>query len=309
MFGSRLWWRAGVALAVASAALTGCSTPSTPTTGKPQIVASMYPFAFLASAIAGDAADVVTLVPPGTEPHDYELTPSQRGLLSQATLVVYQEGINAAVDAAIAQAAPEHVVETGSLVTLLRAADDGADTGGETHSDYAFDPHTWLDPRNMVTFANALADALAAADPGNAAGYEANAAALTAQLTGLDAEFRTGLTGCRHSTFITTHAAFGYMAKAYDLTQLAITGVTPDDEPSPMRLAELATKARNLDLTTVFFETLISPAYADTLAYDLGLRTDVLDPLESVTSASRGTDYVSIMTSNLTALRQANGCP
>ena len=309
MFGSRRLRGMGVALAVASAvSLTACSTPSTPTS-KPQIVASMYPFAFLASAIAGEDADVVTLVPPGTEPHDYELTPSQRALLSQATLVVYQEGINAAVDAAIAQAGAEHVVETGSLVTLLRSSEGGVETTGETHSDYAFDPHTWLDPRNMVTFANAVAVAIATADPVNAAAYEANAAAVATQLATLDAEYRTGLSGCQHSTFITTHAAFGYLAKAYGLTQLAIAGVSPDEEPSPKHLAELATTAKALNLNTVFFETLISPAYADTLAYDLGLRTDVLDPLESVTTASRGTDYISIMTSNLQSLREANGCP
>ena len=175
MFDSRWFRRLRVAAtaAIASAtALTGCSAPTVPTDGKPVIVASMYPFAYLASAIAGDAADVVTLVPPGTEPHDYELTPSQRGLLSQATLVVYQQGINAAVDTAIAQAAPAHVVETGSLVTLLRAADDGADTSGEPHGDYIFDPHTWLDPRNMVAFAEALSAAMAEADPAHAADYK-----------------------------------------------------------------------------------------------------------------------------------------
>jgi len=302
----------GVVLAAAivcATALAGCSAPSVPTDGKPVVVASMYPFAFLASAIAGNAADVVTLVPPGTEPHDYELTPSQRGLLSQATLVVYQKGVDAAVDTAVAQAAPEHIVETGSLITLLLASSDGADTAGESSNGYAYDPHTWLDPHNMVTFAGAVADALAAADPAHAAAYAGNADALKSQLTSLDAQFSTGLTGCRHSTFLTTHAAFGYLATAYGLTQLAIAGVTPDDEPSPKRLAELAAKAQDLGLTTVFFETLISPAYADTLAYDLGLRIDVLDPLESVTSASRGADYMEIMASNLQALRQANGCP
>jgi len=297
------------ALAMAlTAVVTGCSAPPPPSDGKPQIVAAMYPFAFLANTIAGDHADVTTLVPPGTEPHDYELTPHQIAQLRDATLVIYQRGVDAAIDTAVEQASPARVVETGSLVQLLLASSDGADTTGETTSGYADDPHTWLDPNNMIVFAKAVADAIAAADPVNAADYQANLATLTTQLTSLDASYRSGLTGCQRTSFLTTHAAFGYLAKQYGLQQLAIADVTPEDEPSPKRLGEIAATARSLGLTTVFFETLISPDYANTLATDLGLRTDVLDPIEGLSAASRGTDYLQIMASNLVALRQANGC-
>ncbi|MCL2490365.1 MAG: zinc ABC transporter substrate-binding protein [Propionibacteriaceae bacterium] len=296
-----------VALALALAFLgAGCAAPP-PQDGKPQIVAAMYPFAFLAGSITGDRADVTTLVPPGTEPHDYELTPHQIAQLKDATLVVYQKGVDAAIDTAVAQSAPARVVETGSLVQLLLASSDGADTG-EATGGYADDPHTWLDPNNMMVFAEAVAEAISAADPANAAAYQANLATLTAQLTSLDASYRSGLTGCQRTSFLTTHAAFGYLAKQYGLQQLAIAGVTPEDEPSPKRLAEIAATARSLGLTTVFFETLISPDYANTLATDLGLRTDVLDPIEGLSAASRGADYLQIMASNLEALRQANGC-
>jgi len=289
-------------------AATGCAASPPPPDGKPQIVAAMYPFAFLATSIVGDHADVTTLVPPGTEPHDYELTPRQTAQLKQATLVVYQRGVDAAIDTAVAQAAPDHIVETGSLVQLLLASSDGADITGESANGYADDPHTWLDPNNMAVFATAITDAIAAADPANAADYQANSATLTGRLASLDASYRTGLTGCQRTSFLTTHAAFGYLAKRYGLQQLAIAGVTPEDEPSPKRLGEVATTARSLGLTTVFFETLISPDYANTLATDLGLRTDVLDPIEGLSAASRGTDYLQIMASNLDALRQANGC-
>jgi len=298
-----------VALALALATVTGCSSsPVLPADGKPQIVAAMYPFAFLATSIAGSHADVTTLVPPGTEPHDYELTPRQVAQLKDATVVVYQRGVDASVDTAVTQSQPASVVETGSLVQLLLASSDGADTTGETTNGYAYDPHTWQDPNNMIVFAKAVAAAITAADPANAADYAANLATLTAQLTALDASYRTGLTGCQRTAFLTTHAAFGYMAKEYGLQQLAIAGVTPEDEPSPKRLGEIAMDARNLGLTTVFFETLISPDYANTLATDLGLRTDVLDPIEGLSAASRGTDYLQIMASNLTALRQGGGC-
>jgi len=285
--------------------LGGCAAPPAPDDGKPQVIAAIYPLAWLAGAIAGPRADVVTLVPPGTEPHDYELTPRQLADLRTAAVVVYQQGVTAAADEAITQAAPAHLVETGQLVTRLPLPEGETEAAGQ----YGADPHTWLDPNNMVVFAGAIADALAAADPAGAADYQAGAAAVREQLTGLDDAFRSGLTGCARTTFLTTHAAFGYLAKAYGLTQLAIAGLSPEDEPSPRHLGELAAQARSLGLTTVFFETLISPDYAETLADDLSLRTDVLDPIEAVTPASRGADYLTIMQANLSALRTANACP
>ena len=265
----------------------------------------MYPLAYLAKAIAGDNADVITLVPPGTEPHDYELTPKQVASLGTAAVVVYQAGVSAAIDEAIAEAAPSDTVETGGLIQLLPPPvgdDDPATT-------YGYDPHTWLDPANMIVFADAITAAMALADPPHASQYRDADATTKTQLTGLDNEYRDTLVGCQRSTFLTTHAAFGYLAQAYGLTQLAIAGVTPEDEPSPRRLGMLAKQARTLGLTTVFFETLVSPDYANTLAADLDLRTDVLDPIEAVTKSSRGDDYMAIMRSNLNALRTANGCP
>jgi len=289
---------------------TGCSAPpgsgGPPLgDGRPQIVASIYPLAYLVAAIAGDKADVTTLVPPGTEPHDYELTPGQVASLNKAALVVYQAGVTAAVDQAVA-ASTVTFVETGSLVPRLPlTGDEVADPSAQAYGE---DPHTWLDPANMVVFAAAIATAMAFIDPADAATYQANAATVETNLRALDAGYRSGLANCQRTEFLTTHAAFGYMAKAYGMTQLAIAGVTPEDEPSPRRLAELAQQARTDGLTTVFFETLVSPDYAKTMADDLGLRTDVLDPIEAVTKASRGTDYMAIMASNLVALREANGC-
>ena len=290
-------------------ALTGCASSAAqpvPSDGKPVVVAAFYPLQYAAQRVAGDRAHVAVLVPPGTEPHDYELTPPQVASLSAADLVVYQAGLNAGLDQAVAQAGPANLVETGSLVALA-PPEDAAAPGATT--TYGHDPHTWLDPSNMAAFARGIAERLGAADPSGAAAYRAGADAFIAELTSLDADFRTGLSGCRTSVFLTTHAAFGYLARAYGLTQLAIAGVSPEDEPSPQRLGELAQAARDHGLTTVFFETLVSPAYATTLADDLGLRTDVLDPVEGITPASRGTDYLAVMRANLAALRTANGCP
>jgi len=296
----------GLLVAVAVAA-SGCaaSPSSAPGDGRPVVVAAVYPLGYAASRVVGDLARVDILVPPGTEPHDYELSGRQVASLRSATLVVYQAGLDAALDEVVTQSATGAVVETGSLVTLRPPIAGAEEPATDT---YGYDPHTWLDPTYMATFASVIATEMGRLDPARAAAYQANAAAFQADLTSLDADFRAGLTGCRTSTFLTTHAAFGYLADRYGLTQLAIAGVGAEDEPSPKHLGELALQARAHGLTTVFFETLLSPDYATTLADDLGLRTDVLDPIEGVTPASRGTDYLEIMRSNLAALRQANGC-
>jgi zinc transport system substrate-binding protein len=205
------------------------------------------------------------------------------------------------------------VLETGSLVTLIEAAAEVNDHVNENedshdHGDYLYDPHTWLDPRNMAKFADGIAAQLAEIDPAHASTYRTNADSFGVRMDDLDHEFATGLQTCERTEFMTTHAAFGYLAQRYHLTQLAIAGVSPEDEPSPAHLAELQNEARAHGITTVFTETLASPAYSEMMANDLGLKTGVLDPIEGITDQSNGTDYPSVMESNLAALQAANGC-
>ena len=153
-----------------------------------------------------------------------------------------------------------------------------------------------------------VVDQLSGIDPDHAADYRANGAALQGELRTLDTSYTTGLKTCDRREFITSHAAFGYLAEQYDLTQIGISGLTPDAEPSPARIAAVQQEARDHGVTTIFYETLVSPAVATSIAGDLGLRTDVLDPIEAITPESRGDNYIAVMQSNLAALEKANGC-
>lgn len=269
--------------------------------GQLSIVTAFYPFQFIAERVAGSHATVTTLTQPGAEPHDVELTPRQVGAVSTADLVVYERTFQAAVDEAVDQSGAADVLDTASVVPLkpLTAAEPG--NGG-------LDPHVWLDPANMVTIADAVAKRLSALDAEHASTYAANAAALGSELHAVDQEYTAGLADCRRTEFITTHTAFGYLADRYGLTQLGITGLSPDAEPSPARVAKVQADAREHGVTTIFYETLVSPAIAKSIAGDLGLVTDVLDPIEGITETSRGRDYVAVMRSNLAALEKANGC-
>lgn len=275
-----------------------------------QIVAAAYPFQFIAERVAGAHAVVSNLTQPGAEPHDLELTPRQVGSIASADFVIYERGFQPVVDEAVAQSENPHVLDTTTVVPLrVHDHQDGSDDGHEHQGGVSGpDPHVWLDPLHVAAIAYSVADRLAAIDPAGAADYRANARRLDEQLTDLDVRFHAGLASCKRTEFITTHAAFGYLAERYGLSQIGISGLSPDEEASPARIAQIQQEAAAHGITTIFFETLVSPAVAEAVASDLGLVTDVLDPIEGITADSRGSDYFTVMAANLAALRKANGC-
>ncbi|MFH8367645.1 metal ABC transporter substrate-binding protein [Streptomyces sp. NPDC018031] len=306
------------ATALAMVALSACAADESSgrtKDGKLDVVASFYPMQFLAERIGGEHVEVTALTEPGTEPHDLDLKPRQIGRLSDSGLVVYLKGVQPAVDDAIAENGPKHIAEATSFTELEDhgSAVHGHDHGeehGEEHGhddDGAADPHVWLDPVKYAEVAEGVGKALQKADPDHAADYRKNTASLVKELKALDAEFEKGLAGRATDTFITTHSAFGYLAERYGLAQESVSGLDPESEPSPARIKELHEVAEHDKVGTVFFETLASDRTARTLADDLGLRTDVLDPLEGITDESEGDDYFAVQRANLEALRQALG--
>ncbi|MFD7499687.1 metal ABC transporter substrate-binding protein [Streptomyces sp. NPDC059850] len=312
------------AAAMGLTTLTACSTDAGDgrTDGKLDVVASFYPMQFLAQRIGGSHVHVSSLTKPGVEPHDLEISPRQTAQLSEAGLVVYLKGLQPSVDQAIGQADPKHVADAASYASLedhgteVEGEDahehaEGGEHGHEAHKahegDAAADPHIWLDPVRYAQVAEGVGKALQKADPDHAAAYKKNTAALVKQLGALNDDFKTGLKGRGTDTFITTHAAFGYLSERYGLRQEAISGVDPESEPSPARMRGLHTIAKKGKVNTVFFETLVSDKTAKALAGDLQLKTDVLDPIEGISDKSKGRDYFEVMRSNLTALRTALG--
>jgi zinc transport system substrate-binding protein len=290
---------------VAGAAVNGCSAlASGPDPKKTQVVAAFYPYAYVAQRVAGTHATVTDLTQPGLEPHDVELTPQQVAQIESADLVVYERGFQPSVDQAVEQNPPKEALDVTDVVPLQpfdATPDDPETAGGD-------DPHLWLDPTNLVPITRAVEHDLAQADPSHSGAYSAHADQLIGDLHQLDADFRRGLAHCRRTEFVTSHAAFGYLARRYRLTMLPIAGVSPDVEPSPKHLAQLQQLITSYGLTTVFSERLGTSAYADTLASDLGVRSAVLDPIEGLASSDPRADYLSLMRANLAALRTANGC-
>lgn len=257
--------------------LAGCG--GSDTSGR-TVVGAFYPLAFAAEEIGGPGIDVRNLTPPGVEPHDLELSGKDVRTIADAELVLYLRGFQPSLDSAI-DSTSAHAVD------LL-----GRDRR---------DPHVWLDPIRYAAIAERIGEELDR-------GPEADAFA--ARLRALDRELRGRLTRCKRREIVTSHAAFGHLAKRYGLTQVAITGLSPEAEPTPRELESVVDQVRAAGATTVFFETLVSPRLAETVAREVGATTAVLDPLEGLTDeeVAAGEDYFSVMRANLAALREALGC-
>ncbi|MEU1184888.1 metal ABC transporter substrate-binding protein [Streptomyces sp. NPDC005820] len=307
----------GIAMAVTAAlglgTLTACSGASAAgNTDRFDVVASFYPMAFLAERIGGDHVHVTSLTQPGQEPHDLEISAKQTAQLQESDAVLYLKNLQPSVDDAVAQSEVKTKIDAASLTSLEK---HGNEVGGHAaeHDDHeneelsGLDPHIWLDPVRYAQVAEGVGKAFEKADPDHAADYKANTAALVKKLDALNTEFRTGLADTRTKVFVTTHAAFGYLAERYGLTEEAINGLDPESEPSAARVKELEKMAKADGVTTVFYETLVSDKTAKTIASDAGLTTDVLDPIEGITDKSRGKDYFSVQQANLKALQKALG--
>ena len=326
------------AAAALGLSLTACSALSTESSGSDapkdasgtlSVAVSFYPIQYLAETIGGDHVSVTSLTPTDVEPHDYDLSGKEViSTLEGSSLVAYVAGFQPSLDKAVTQISGPTVVDLSGEVDLQHHEGvededehgEGSDnatekatekaTGeagheGHDHDAGSLDPHFWLDPVRMKSAATAVEEALAAADPDNADDYKANLDSLTTTLDGLDSSYKGNLAQCERKTFITSHAAFGYLADRYRLTQVSISGIDPEAEPSAADIAAAKKAVEDTDSTTIFTEELLSPEIADAIASETGATTDVLSPIES---APEDTDYAGAMSNNLDALRTALAC-
>lgn len=289
------------ATVIVAVATTGCSGGSEPTGsegGKPAVVASFYPLVFAAQGVGGDLVEVENLTASGVEPHDLELSADQVGSLSEADLIVFLGGgFQPAVEDVVSGLDGSRVLDVLEGVDLLPNPEEDSET--------TTDPHVWLDPTNMAEIVDRVTTRLTAIDPDHEEDYLDNAKQLNSQLSDLDSEFSDALANCRTRDIVTSHAAFGYLAARYDLNQISISGIDPEAEPSPGRLAEVARFVEENDVGTIFFEELVSPEVAETIAAETGARTQMLSPLESQPESG---DYIDAMKANLAALTGALEC-
>src|SRR5581483_10664212 len=263
--------------------------PSNKIDGKPRVTTSVYPMYFLTSRITGGKIDVINITPAGAEPHDYQLTPSDIIKIRTSKLLV----LNGSIEP-----------WSGKIIDDLKNKNVQIIAVGEDYIKNG-DPHVWLSPRLAKFEAQKIASAIEQIDPANRVFYEENLQKLESELDNLDQSYRRDLRVCATRRFVTSHQAFTYLANEYGLQQISIEGLSPDEEPSLSKIAELANLIRKDKIKYVFFESLVSPKLAQTLANEAQAETLVLDPIEGIKDEDlrRGIDYLTLMNNKLQNLR------
>lgn len=300
----------GLGLAVV---LSGCGKGSEQSaTGKLKVVTTFYPMYEFSKQVAGDHADVVALIPSGVEPHDWEPSAKDMAVLKDADVFVYNGIVEGWAENALASAANDKriVVEASKNLSLIEGTeeeDEHEHGDGHAEEEHGMDPHVWLSPALAQQEVAAIQAALEQADPAHRDDYRKNAEAYIAKLKELDQAYRDGLSDVKRKEFVTQHAAFGYLAKEYGLTQVPIAGLSPEQEPAPGEMAKVVEFAKEHQVKTIFFETLVEPKVAQVVADEIGAKTDVLNPLEGLTDdeIKNNLDYIAVMKQNLEALKKA----
>jgi zinc transport system substrate-binding protein len=278
------------------------SRPLDQSFGKIKVVTSFYPLFFFASQIGQDKADVFNITPAGAEPHDYEPTAQEVARIENSQLLILNGGVEAWGDKIKADLKAKNI-------PIIQAGEGLVNKDVKEGSALA-DPHVWLDPKLAKIEAQKIVDAFITIDPQNKEYYLKNSQNLNQQLDSLDGLFRQGLAACKKQDIVTSHAAFGYLATAYGFHQIAISGLSPDAEPSTQKLAEVADFVKKNSIKYIFFESLVSPKFSDTIAQETGAQTLVLDPLEGIpdNELAKGSTYLSVMKNNLANLQIALEC-
>lgn len=308
-----------VLLIVTMVLSAGCGKVNTPPAQgegvekKLLVYASFYPMYDFATKIGGDKAEVRMMVPPGVEAHDWEPTAKLMGEIEKADVLIYN-GLDMEPWADKLLGAIQNdkliTVEAVEGIELLKTEEEAEDEHEEEdHAHGEFDPHVWLDPMNAMKQAENIKNAFIQADEANKDYYETNYQEFAKKLIALDEQFKQELSSLKRKEIVVAHAAFGYLTNRYGLEQIAIRGISPQEEPSAAKMAEISKFAKQHDVKYIFFETLTNPKLAEVLAREVGAQTMVLNPLEGLTEEElkAGKDYFAVMEENLAALKKALG--
>ncbi|MDT2601066.1 metal ABC transporter substrate-binding protein [Enterococcus hulanensis] len=308
-----------VVLSVLLTACGGQEKKEASSNDKIQVMTTFYPMYEFTKQVVGNKGEVELLIPAGTEPHDFEPSAKDLAKISDADVFVYNspeletwtDNLTDTIDTKKTE-----IIQASKNITLMDGAEHDHEEAHDDHDakeheedghDHDLDPHVWLDPVLAIKEVETIRDQLSKKYPEDQATFEKNAASYIDELKTLDEDYQAGFKAAKNKTFVTQHAAFGYLAKQYGLTQEAIAGISPDQEPSPSRLSELKHYVDDHQVKVIYFEENASSKVAETLSKETSVKLKVLNPLESLTEKQikNGEDYVSVMRENLDALKES----
>ena len=293
--------------------ISACTGASIQPTNKDtlNVVTSFYPLYEIAKKVGAEHVNVLNMVPAGSEPHDYEPTPSDIINLNKADLILYNGGGMEPWSDRIIPDLQKNGIQALNLSDLLKNNILKNTSADASEGEYLpYDPHIWMDPTNYMKEAQIITEKLIEIDPNHQEDYRKNSQNFIGEIQILDQDYQNGLKKCTLNSFITNHAAFAYLANRYQLEMIPIAGVSPDSEPSPQTMAEVVKMIQQKNIHYILTESLMNPKVADTLASETGAKTLVLNPLEGLTDTeiANGKNYIEVMKDNLKNLRIALEC-
>lgn len=287
---------------------------------KKKVMTTFYPVYYLAERIGGDAVEVSMLLNDNQDAHDYEAGAKDAAKVQETDLFIYQDDEMehfASHLLTLIDTNKTKVLKSTEGIKLLKGdADHDHDHDDHDHDDHdhdhdhehehthEFDPHTWLDPTIYAKQAENVRDALIGLDPDNKEVFEKNADALLKDLKQLDEDYKKGLEPLKDHTIVVQHKAFGYLAHAYHLEQVGISGIQTTQEPSAKALAEIQDFVKEHDIKVIYVDPTLDASAAKAVADATGAELRTLSTLESLPKDQRdkGADYLSVMRDNLKSL-------
>ncbi|MDP6967776.1 MAG: zinc ABC transporter substrate-binding protein ZnuA [Gammaproteobacteria bacterium] len=281
------------------------------------VVASIKPVHSLVAGVMAGVGTPSLIIEGAGSPHNYALKPSQARQLQDADLVFWMSHdleafLEKSIEGIATKAKSVPLMDSHGLTKLKfreggafeahahddhddHAKEEHKDHGHDDHDDHAkeehkdhghddhghdgFDPHVWLDPVNAKAMVHEIEEALSAADPENAATYEANAKNIMAKLDNLVAEISAELEPVKGIGFIVFHDAYQYFETRFGVAAVGSITVSPEVLPGAQRISELQAKINSMHTTCVFSEPQFEPKLVSTIIDNTQSRTGVLDPL------------------------------
>ncbi len=274
------------------------------------IYTSMYPIYDFTRTIAGERANVKQIIPPGVEPHAYRPTAKDLIQLNDADAMIY---LGAGLEQWAEQAKTTvqtnvEFVKLSEKIDLIPLEKTGHDHADSSHHESENDPHYWLDPMRAKTMAESIKNLLIKLDPKGEAIYKQRYETVVAKLNDLDQAYSKLVNTTSNKDILVSHAAFGYLAKRYGLKQIPISGISPNETPTPRKLKHTIEQAKRHDIKYIFFSKLVNTEVAEALQERLGTDPLVLNPIANVSKQTfddRGVSYFSLMRDNLNQLKIA----
>ena len=283
---------------------------------KIRVVVSLYPLYDFVRNVGKEKVEAELLLPPGIEPHSFDPKPADIFRLHDADIFIYTnkymepwvEGMIKGMDSNNTL-----VLDSSKEIIFRKDEDEDHETGhhGEEHGHAGMDPHIWLDFGNAIRMVDNIRDGLMLKDPANRDYYQKNSDEYKAALHQLDMNFRQGLGNCRKRVFINGgHFAFGYLAGRYGLTYISAYGFSPDAEPTPGQLIKISRLLREQELKYIFYEELLTPRVAETIARETGAKLLFLHGAHNISREdfSKGTSFIQLMERNLENLETGLQC-